>query len=129
MEQLEYIASSVEIGHRYYGMAFYSPPASDRLEMIECEWQAKLKRLEDEFDAYRKNAQTAVKRALRQHDDEIVSIHENGEVLRYGGTNRENPVMFFLFPLIFFRKQYYERRFWRMDEVLIQDDSIFSSGE
>jgi molecular chaperone GrpE (heat shock protein) len=84
-EQLEYLASAAEGGHEHYGMAFYSPPASDRLEDIEREWKEKLRRLQAEFDAYRGNAETAVKQALRVYDDANVSIEPHGEVLMHGG--------------------------------------------
>jgi molecular chaperone GrpE (heat shock protein) len=84
-EQLDCLASSAESGHEHYGMAFYSPPWSDRMGDIEAEWKAKLNRLQAEFDAYRNNAETAVKQALRQYDDEHVTIGERGEVLRHGG--------------------------------------------
>lgn len=84
-EQLDYLASSAESGHEHYGMAFYSPPASDRLNDIEREWKRKLEALQAEFDAYRGNAEIAVKQALRQHRDTQVSIGQYGEVLRHGG--------------------------------------------
>ena len=83
--QIAAIAESVEGGHENYGMAFYSPPASDRYRQIEREWEAKYKSLQREFDAYRGNAETAVKKALRQYDDAQVTIGEYGEVLRHGG--------------------------------------------
>lgn len=84
-EQLDCLASSAESGHEHYGMAFYSPPPSDRINDIESEWKAKLKRLQDEFDAYKGNAETAVKQALRVHRDDHVSIEPHGEVLMHGG--------------------------------------------
>lgn len=84
-EQLTEIAASVMGGHENYGMAFYSPPSGDRLHAIESEWKAKYAALERDFESYKANAETAVKRALRQYDDTIVSIHEGGEVLRHGG--------------------------------------------
>lgn len=84
-EQLTEIAESVMGGHENYGMAFYSPPSGDRIAVIESEWKAKYTALEKEFDAYRGNAETAVKKALHQYDDSIVSIHAGGEVLRHGG--------------------------------------------
>lgn len=84
-EQLDCLAESAEAGHNHYGMAFYSPPASERLSDIEDEWRRKLADLQAEFDAYRNNAETAVKIALRQHRDEQVTIGEHGEVLRHGG--------------------------------------------
>ena len=84
-EQVSEIAGAVEGAHENYGMAFYSPPASDRLHSIERESNAKLARLQAEFDVYRNNAETAVKKALRQPSDAQVSIGENGEVTRWSG--------------------------------------------
>jgi len=84
-EQVDAIADDVRLAHENYGMAFYSPPDSDRYAEIEREWQAKLDAKQREIDAYRTNAETAIKRALRQYDDANVSIHEDGEVLRHGG--------------------------------------------
>jgi len=69
--------TGAEGGHEYYGMAFYSPPWSDRMGDIEAEWKARLKRLQAEFDAYRNNAETAVKQALRQYDDEPETLSSN----------------------------------------------------
>ena len=88
-EQLDALAAGVEMGHEHYGMAFYSPPASDRLAVIEREWKAKHDALQAEFSAYRDNAETAVKRALRQHHKANVSIEKHGEVLRHGGRTEQ----------------------------------------
>lgn len=84
-EQLTYLADAVEGGHEHYGMAFYSPPPSDRLSDIEREWKAKLKAQQDEHERYVHNAETAVKQALRVHRDDQVTIGSYGEVLRHGG--------------------------------------------
>jgi hypothetical protein len=84
-EQLDCLAGGAEGGHEHYGMAFYSPPWSDRMGDIEAEWKAKLKRLQAEFDAYKGHAETAVKQALRVHRDDHVTIEPHGEVLRHGG--------------------------------------------
>lgn len=84
-EQLTCLANGAESGHEHYGQAFYSPPASDRYSQIEREWEQKYKSLQAEFDAYRGNAETAVKKALRQHSDAQVSIGSYGEVLRHAG--------------------------------------------
>lgn len=84
-EQLECLASSAETGHDNYGMAFYSPPASDRISEIEREWKEKVARGEANADRYRVNAETAIKQALRQRSDANVSIGEYGEVFRHGG--------------------------------------------
>jgi len=88
-EQLECLAGSAEGGHDNYGMAFYSPPSSDRLNAIESEWKAKYAALQKEFDAYRGNAETAVKKALRQYNDASVSIGDHGEVFRHGGRTEQ----------------------------------------
>lgn len=83
--QLKYIAKAVEGAAENVDMAFYSPPPSDRYNEIEREWKGRLKALESEFEAYRANAETAVKRALRQYSDSVVSIGEHGDVFRHGG--------------------------------------------
>lgn len=83
-EQLDCLANGAEGGHEHYGMAFYSP-WSVSMGDIERDAAYKLKRLQAEFDAYRKNAETAVRKALCQHDDAQVTIGERGEVLRHGG--------------------------------------------
>lgn len=84
-EQLDCLASSAESGHEHYGMAFYSPPPSERLSEIEDGWKKKLKALQAEFDRYKDNAETAVKQALRVHREDHVSIEPHGEVLMHGG--------------------------------------------
>ena len=88
-EQLEALAESAASGHEHYGMAFYEPPASDRYDEIEREWKAKYEALRREFDAYIDNAETAVKRALRQHRDTQVTIGRYGEVHRHGGRTEQ----------------------------------------
>ena len=87
-EQLDCLASGAESGHEHYGMAFYSPPPSERLNEIEGEWKAKLKRLQAEFDAYRGHAEDAVKQALRVRSDSHVSIEQYGEVLIHAGRTQ-----------------------------------------
>lgn len=88
-EQLEALADGASSGHDHYGMAFYSPPPSERLNEIESEWKRKLAALQAEFDAYRDDAETAVKRALLQHRDSSVSIGKYGEVLRHDGRTTQ----------------------------------------
>ncbi|MBA0395658.1 hypothetical protein D7U98_09630 [Stenotrophomonas maltophilia] len=85
--QLNCLADAAESGHEHYGMAFYSPPASDFYSQKEREWEAKYKALQQEFDKYQNNAETAVKVALRQHRDTNVSIGEHGEVRRHDGRS------------------------------------------
>ena len=50
-EQRKCLVESVQAAHENYGMAFYSPPSSDRLDSINSEWEAKFRRLQAEFDA------------------------------------------------------------------------------
>lgn len=88
-DQLESLAESAESGHENYGMAFYSPPGSDRYDDIEREWKSKYKALELEFAAYRGNAEKAVGQALKQYSDAHVSIGEHGEVFRHGGRTEQ----------------------------------------
>ena len=83
--QLDYLAECVESGHDNYGMAFYSPPPSDRLIQIERDYVDKIKRLENEFKNFKRNADTAIKLALRIDRDAIVTIGEYGEVQKHGG--------------------------------------------
>ncbi len=49
-EQIKEIAATVQGAHENYGMAFYSPPSSDRVSSIEREWKTKLDALQAEFD-------------------------------------------------------------------------------
>lgn len=88
-KQLECIADSVRGGHENYDMAFYSPPASDRLDQVERDWKARYKALEQEFERFRNNAETAVRRALGQRHDTPISIGEHGSVTRYDGRVTE----------------------------------------
>ena len=58
-EQRKGLVKSVQVAHEYYGMAFYSPPSSDRLDSINSEWEAKFRSLKAEFDAYKQGANPA----------------------------------------------------------------------
>lgn len=84
-EQVTALADGASSGHEHYGMSFYSPPPSERLNEIEREWKARYDALKREYEKYQSNAEIAVKRALRQHRDTQVSIGEYGEVLSHGG--------------------------------------------
>lgn len=84
-EQLETLAGAVEVSYENYGMAYYSPPSTDRISEIEREHKQKVKALESEHDKYRQNAETAIKEALNVHSDESVSLGEYGEVFAHGG--------------------------------------------
>ena len=61
-EQLAYMAEAMSSAHEHYGMAFYSPPPSDRINDIEREWKRKLKEAQDELEQYRGYAEKAVVR-------------------------------------------------------------------
>lgn len=89
IDQLDALAESAKSGHEHYDMTFYSPPPSDRISDIEDEWKRKYKTLQAELEAYRNNAETAIKRALRQYDDASVSIGEYGEVFRHDGRTEQ----------------------------------------
>ena len=88
-EQHTCLTESVQAAHENYGMAFYSPPSSDYFDRVNSEWEARYKRLQAEFDAYKGNAETAVRKALRQHSDSQVTIGEGGEVWRHGGRSTQ----------------------------------------
>ena len=88
-EQHKCLAESVQVAHENYDMAFYQPSPSDRLDDINSEWEAKFKRLQAEFDAYKGNAETAVRRALKQYSDAQVTIGDGGEVWRHGGRSTQ----------------------------------------
>ena len=79
----------MQVAHEHYGMAFYSPPSSDYYDRVNSEWEAKYKRLQAEFDAYKGNAETAVRKALRQYSDAQVTIGDGGEVWRHGGRSTQ----------------------------------------
>lgn len=84
-EQLEYIADAVENSHENYGMAFYSPPNSDRLEAIKREEDFRFNQLKQEFETYKSNAEKAMKTALQMHFDDKISISEYGDVFVHNG--------------------------------------------
>ncbi len=84
-EQLGCLAGAAESAHENYGLAFYSPPVGDRIAEIERKWEAKVEKMQQESERYRRNAETAIKEALHQRRDESVSIGEDGEVFRHGG--------------------------------------------
>lgn len=86
-DQRSAIGRTIEGGAENIGMAFYSPPSTDRISEIEREWKAKYQRLEREFETYQGDAETAVKQALRQHHDARISIGKHGEVRKHDGRS------------------------------------------
>lgn len=87
-EQLDSLASAAENGHECYGQAFYSPPASDRIADIENAWRAKLSAAQDELRQYQTDAERLMKRALRMHGDDRISIGSDEVLIHYGHTRR-----------------------------------------
>jgi hypothetical protein len=86
-EQRQKIGKYLEISAENVGMAFYTPSSNDRYIQIEREWKAKYDELLARFERYERNAETAVKIALRQPSDAIVSIGEYGEVRKHNGRS------------------------------------------
>lgn len=64
-----WIACIFDAGPKFYFYTVRGWWQMRHVRKAEREAAAKLKRLQTEFDAYRNNAETAVKQALRQHDD------------------------------------------------------------
>ena len=58
---------------------------SDRINDIQREFKAKLKAQQDAHERYVRNAEEAVKQALKVHHADHVSIGAHGEVLLHGG--------------------------------------------
>ena len=86
-EQRLAIAENVSSWHENYGLAFYSPPSSERYDAIEREWKQKYEALKAEFEAYRGNAEKAVHQALRLGRDTTVSIGAHGSVEGHNGRS------------------------------------------
>lgn len=87
--EVDDLAEGVNGGYENHGLAFHSP-SSDRGPSPEAlEWKSKFERLQAEFDTYRNNAETAVKKALDQYPSSQVSIEENGDVYRIGGRTEQ----------------------------------------
>lgn len=84
-DQTACLARAAELGHEYFGMAFYSPPPGERIASIEQEWKERLLALQKDYDRYVSNSETAVKKALGLYKDSQVTIGKYGEVLVHGG--------------------------------------------
>lgn len=82
-EQLSEAGQSLAVYHENYGMAFYSPPPSDRINSIEREWKEKYEALRKEFEVYERNAEKAVIRIAKLPSYASVSIGKYGEVTRH----------------------------------------------
>ena len=77
-EQITKLAKCIQISHENIGMAFYTPPTTDRLEDLEREYNTKLKKIEKEFDQYQSNAENMLKKVLNFSKDTTLRIHEDG---------------------------------------------------
>lgn len=77
-EQLTHLAKGVECAHENYGMAFYSPPASDRIADSERGWKAKVEGAEALAEKYRSDF---VKNICMRHNvlPSQVTLEGNGE--------------------------------------------------
>jgi hypothetical protein len=82
-EQARQVGAGIQGSHDNYGMAFYSPPASDRISAVENEWKQRVDRIQKELDTYRANAEKAVKRIAKLPSFASVSINQYGEVIRH----------------------------------------------
>ena len=60
-EQRESMADAMSAAHDRYGLAFYTPPSSDRMAEIEAEHKREVTRLRAEMDAYRATVQEGLK--------------------------------------------------------------------
>lgn len=85
MDKLLEVGASLANSAENQSMAFYTPPASDRISEIEREWKGKLDRLQAEHDRYVETAGRTLGRVLRQNSDTPVFMDENGDVYRSDG--------------------------------------------
>lgn len=83
-EQRTEVGASIATSAENSDLAFYTPPPSDRIAVIEREKDARYQALEAEYQRYRDNAEGHMKRVLRVHRDDQVTINSDG-VYRHGG--------------------------------------------
>lgn len=81
-DQLEYLAEGVKGAHENYDMAFYTPPASDRLADIEREYKTKIKNLENDAILYRERVKQRQEEILWDHRREVNELEERIEKLK-----------------------------------------------
>lgn len=67
-EQIDEVAHGIQGSHENYGQAFYSPPASDRIEDIEREYRRKLEAWDAEMLRQEKLADEREKDLRRAND-------------------------------------------------------------
>lgn len=83
-EQCSEVGASIATSAEHSDQAFYTPPPSDRIAVIEREKDERYRALEAEYQRYRDNAKGHVKRILRVHRDDPVTINSDG-IYRHGG--------------------------------------------
>lgn len=83
-EQLDCLADAISGSHENYGQAFYSPPASDRISVIENEWRSKLKEAEkdaerrlEQADQNAEELRRRINRIANQRDDAIRELERS----------------------------------------------------
>jgi len=89
MDKLMEVGATLSVSAEHQGEAFYTPPASDRINSIEREWKAKFERLQAEHDSYVETAGKTIGRILRQDSGDHVFMSANGDVYRSGGRTEQ----------------------------------------
>lgn len=87
-EQIKCLAEACEGAHDNYGMAFYSPPPSDRIAVITREKDHAIAAIKTENEINKRRAERAVIKALGLYEDSNISIEEDGEVYVHDGRTR-----------------------------------------
>lgn len=84
-DERKQIGEALAGSYENYGLAHYTPPASDRFAAMEREWQQRVEDERDRTEAARRGAEKAVRRALRLMPSTNISVTDDGEVYRYDG--------------------------------------------
>lgn len=85
LEQREAVGQGIAGSVENEGLAIYRPPASDRINAIEREWQQRLDDERDRTEAARVGAEKAVRSLLRIPRDIPITVTDGGEVYRSDG--------------------------------------------
>ena len=75
-EQAKFIAEAVESGHNNYGMAFYAPPSSDRIAVIQRECDDKVRAARTETERIRSDFVKNI--CIRRHCNPSDVVLEGG---------------------------------------------------
>ena len=78
-EQLTALAEAAQSAHECYGMAFYTPPSSDRIAVIERECKQKVESARAEANRMRDNFVKNVCKRRGVRPDQV-EIGDNGDV-------------------------------------------------